>query len=203
MTFGVDIETIPDLSMTHLLPEIEGDKRIKDKEKLQIDLEIKKQRQISNMALNPLFAKIICICLWSPEEQYSLMGDEAEIISKFWKISNKHTIVTYNGKRFDMEVILKRGLKYNSVNFLLNRQLIEQYKTGRHIDIMQQFSPNGNFEKLDILAKIYLDESKKDIDFKEFPELLKTEEGRQKISTYCMQDAKIVYKLAEKMGFYL
>lgn len=202
MAFGLDIECMPDLSMIDLLPEVSIDGRLKDEVKKKEAYEIKKQQQIDNMALNPLFAKVICICLYSPQEKYVLMGDERDIISHFWQIIGSHeTIYTYNGNEYDLNVILKRGLLYEPRMFAVDRLLCDKYKAGRHVDIMQKFSLNGKYEKLDTLAKVYLKKQKLDIDFKEFPELLKTKEGQEKIGEYCMQDAQLVYELAELLGY--
>lgn len=202
MAFGLDIECIPDLSMVDLLPEVSIDSRLKDEAKKKENYEIKKAQQIENMALNPLFAKVICICLYNPEKQFTLMGDERDIISHFWSIVGNHeTLYTYNGNEYDLNVILKRGLLYGNGYFAVDRLLCDKYKAGRHVDIMQKFSLNGKYEKLDTLAKVYLKKQKLDIDFKEFPELLKTEDGRNRIGKYCLQDAQLVYELAEFLGY--
>lgn len=203
MSYAVDIETIPDLSMVDFLPDVKPDKRLTDACKIAKDIEIKKQEQISKMSLNPIFAKVICISMYNPSEEHILMGDEGKIIKDFWDILGKHgNIFTYNGKSFDMPVIIKRGLRYNIGNYYFNSSMFcDRYKAARHIDIMEQFCGNNGYEKLDTLAKVYLGKTKNEISFSEFPELLKTTSGQEKIGKYCLQDAKLTWELAEKMGF--
>ena len=97
MSYAVDIETIPDLSMVDFLPDVKPDKRLTDACKIAKDIEIKKQEQISKMSLNPIFAKVICISMYNPSEEHILMGDEGKIIKDFWDILGKHgNIFTYN-----------------------------------------------------------------------------------------------------------
>lgn len=203
--FSLDIETMPDMSMVDLLPEVKADSRLKDEEKIKADIQAKKDKQISEMALNPMFAKIICICIYSPTDSVKLYGDdEKDILVKFWEYMANHKdeyFITYNGKAYDLDVINKRSIKYDLGSFKINRLLCDKYKGERHIDIMQDFCGFGKFEKLDTLAKVYLGDSKIDIDFEEFPELIKTQEGWDKITNYCMQDAKITYDLAKKLGY--
>lgn len=203
MPFAIDIETIPDLSMVDLLPQIQPDKRIKDLDKVIQDVVLKKQAQIQKMGLNPIFAKVICICLYSPEKQYVLMGEEEEILKKFWETIGRHTqIFTYNGRNFDFPVIIKRSLRYNIGNFYFNTTMFcDRYKSARHVDVMESFCGYGNYEKLDTLSKVYLGDEKDEISFLDFPKLLETKEGQETIAKYCMQDAKLTWQLAEKMGF--
>lgn len=201
MTFAIDIETIPDMTMVDLLPEVKAAKNIKDPLKIEADVKEKKQKQISDMATNPLFAKIICIGLYNPQEQYALMGDEKTIIDSFWQIIGKHTrLISYNGIGFDLDVIIKRGLRYGRGLFQLDKLLLDK-RTGRHIDLMAEFCQWGQYEKLDTLAKVYLGRQKIDLDFNLFPELLKTDDGKAKIAQYCLNDCKLTYDLAKYFGY--
>lgn len=203
MTFAVDIETMPDLSMIDLLPEVKPSKALKDPLKIEADIRDKKAKQIADMALNPMFAKIICIGMYKPGEEYALMGDEKEMIDTFWRIIGKsERIVTFNGIGFDMDVVIKRGLKHGRRLFQVDKLLLDK-RSGRHIDLMNEFCQWGQYEKLDTLAKVYLGKQKLDIDFNLFPELLKTQEGKDKIAEYCLQDCKLTYELAEYFGYNL
>ena len=56
------------------------------------------------------------------------------------------------------------------------------------------------FAKLDDVAGVCADDHKIKIDFKEFPELVKTAEGREKILDYCEQDVRLTYKIFEKFN---
>ena len=205
MDFAVDIETMPDLSMIDLLPEVKASKTLKDPVKIENDLAEKKAKQIAEMSLDPVFAKVICIGIYNPKQKYILMGDEKDIITKFWDVIGKHgQIFTYNGRNFDIDVLLKRGLKYNIGNFIINSMLFNPKKMGgRVVDIMEVFCKYGEHRKLDTLANVYLGKQKNDIDFNDFPELMKTSEGREIIGAYCLKDAQLTWELAEKFGYNL
>lgn len=204
MTYAVDIETIPDLAMIDFLPEVSASKTLKDPVKIAADIEEKQKKQRENMGLDSIFAKIICIGIYSPEKSFTLMGEEKDIIQEFWDIVGQHSqIITFNGKNFDIDVILKRGIRYGIGNFAVDRLLRDKYKSGRLVDIMSDFCVPGEYRSLNTLSKIFLGKEKKEIDFKLFPELLETEEGRKKIADYCLYDAQLTYELAEKFGYYV
>ena len=204
MTYAVDIETIPDLTMIDFLPEVSASKTLKDPVKIAADIEEKQKKQRENMGLDSIFAKIICIGIYSPEKSLALMGEEKDIIQEFWDIVGQHSqIITFNGKNFDIDVILKRGIRYGIGNFAVDRLLRDKYKSGRLVDIMSDFCVPGEYRSLNTLSKIFLGKEKKEIDFKLFPELLETEEGRKKIADYCLYDAQLTYELAEKFGYYV
>ena len=206
MDFAVDIETIPDLSMIDLLPEVKPSRTLKDPAKIEQDLKEKKEKQIAEMGLDPVFAKVICVSLYNPKENHILIGEEKEILTKFWEIIGNHgQLFTYNGRAFDMDVLLKRGLRYDvgySKSFAVNCMLFRpKHMGGRVVDLMEVFCKYGEYRKLDTLAKIYLGKEKIDIDFNDFPELIKTAEGKAEIGRYCMKDAELTWELAVKFGY--
>lgn len=205
MDFAVDIETVPDLSMLDLLPEVKASRVLKDPEKIEKDLNEKKLKQIEEMSVDPIFAKIICICLYNPKNKITLLGDEKDIIQKFWNEvgnGNHGRIFTYNGRGFDIDVILKRGLKYDVGHFVTDCMLFRpKYTGGRVVDLMEVFCKYGEYRKLDTLAEVYLGKTKIEIDYKKFPELLGTPEGELQIAEYCMRDAELTWELAKKFGY--
>lgn len=198
-----DIETMPDMSVVDLLPEIEASKVLKDPEKIKLDLERRKQEQIEKMALNPLFGKIACISIIGENEEHFLIGDEKQIIEDFFKITCDCQLISYNGINFDIPFIYKRAIKNNipDINLYQLKQFTNKYDCFKHIDIMNEFCNWGQFEKLDTLSKIYLNESKNDFDIKTIPQLIETEEGKQQLKEYCLQDTRLTWKLAIKFGF--
>ena len=58
------------------------------------------------------------------------------------------------------------------------------------------------FVGLDLLATMILHEGKteQDMDKGMLHEIMKTEEGRLKIATYCINDRRLTYRLWEKMN---
>ena len=83
MSFAIDIETIPDVSMVDLLPEVVPSKALKDPAKIAADIEEKKRKQIDGMSLDPVFAKVICIGIYKPnDDSRVLMGEEPFFIDQ-------------------------------------------------------------------------------------------------------------------------
>ncbi|MBO4631282.1 MAG: hypothetical protein J5858_05100, partial [Lentisphaeria bacterium] len=77
--------------------------------------------------------------------------------------------------------------------------LLKRYDNDHHLDLMQVWCGFGQFEKLDTLSNLILDDHKVEIDFHEFPELIKTEEGRNKILTYCSHDVELTHQLYNRI----
>lgn len=201
MSYGIDIETIPDLSMVDLLPPVKPDSRLKDEVKKAADIEEKKKAQIAKMALNPMFAKVVCIGIYGEDFKECLVGDEKEIIQKFREITHKKMTYTWNGKGFDYDVIGKRGLLHGLNTLAEAKYLTDRYASGFHTDLMEKFCQNREYVALDTVAKVYLGEGKNDCDVQEIPELLKTPEGVEKLKNYCLKDAELTYRLAVKFGY--
>lgn len=201
MSYGIDIETIPDLSMIDLLPEVKPDSRLKDPEKIQKDLQDKKDKQIEKMALNPMFAKVVLIGIYGPDFKECLYGDEKHIISEFRKITNKKMTFTWNGSGFDYDVIGKRGLLHGLNTLEEVKFYTDKRNSGFHTDLMEKFCPWGQYEKLDTVAKVYLGEGKEDCDVSNIAEMIKTPEGLEKAKSYCLKDAELTYRLAERFGY--
>ena len=51
---AIDLETIPDASMIHLLPDPEPNKTLKDPAKIAEDIAKKKEKQLDDMGMDPL-----------------------------------------------------------------------------------------------------------------------------------------------------
>lgn len=203
-TLVVDIETMPDTDAERFLPPVEASKTLKDKDKIDMDILDKKMKQRESMALSPLFGKIACICVYNvtEDEDHFFAGEEKEILKNFLNlIKGFPFVITYNGKGFDFPFVFKRAMKYNLANIHDLKIWTDKYKSEHHKDIMLDFCDYGKFEKLNTLAQIYLGQEKEEIDFKEIPELLKTEEGLEKLRSYCTKDVHLTYELAKKFGY--
>lgn len=202
--YAIDIETMRNDEVIKYLPEVKAKGTLKDPKKIQADIKEKKQKQIDKMALSPEFGKIACIGIYGEDRKEVLAGDEKEILEKFLRflIKTKFKIVTYNGKGFDFDFIYKRAIFHNLVGLKDMKNWTDKYKaTERHIDLMAEYCKYGEYKKLDLLASVYLGEKKLDFDFKEIPEMAKTEEGIKKLKEYCLKDCELTYKLAKRFGY--
>lgn len=199
---AIDIETMPNPDMISKLPEVVADSRLKDEEKIKADIEKKKAEQIEKMALSPLYGKIACIGYYGDEIQKVDIEDEATMIKKFLDRINENVVVTWNGKGFDFEFIIKRGVILGVCPLSLLEVYTNKYKSENHIDLMEKWCGYGKFAKLNEVASILLDgECKEEFNVKEIPELIKTTTGKEMIRRYCLQDCKLTYELARKMGY--
>lgn len=201
---SLDIETMPNLEMIEKLPEVTPDTRLKDEAKIQADIEKKKAEQIEKMALNPLYGKIACIGYYGDNIQEVHIDSEENMLKKLSQLIQEDNIfVTWNGTGFDWDFIMKRGIILGIEDF--NLLLLERIRSKRepmYIDLMEKWCGYGKMAKLDDVAKVLLNgECKEEFDVKQIPELIKTTSGKELIRRYCLQDCKLVYDLARKMGY--
>ena len=136
---AIDIETMPNPDMISKLPEVVADSRLKDEEKIKADIEKKKAEQIEKMALSPLYGKIACIGYYGDEIQKVDIEDEATMIKKFLDRINENVVVTWNGKGFDFEFIIKRGVILGVCPLSLLEVYTNKYKSENHIDLMEKY----------------------------------------------------------------
>jgi DNA polymerase elongation subunit (family B) len=200
----VDIETYANTNVLNLMPEPKIASNITKEETKQKAIAAAKDKQIESMGLSPLTGKIACIGYYNDDYSHVSFGSEEDILSEFLKITDGYQIITFNGKSFDIPFVYKRGIiigkKWATIPMM--KKYTDKYKSeSTHIDVMAEFCDFGKFESLDNLSSLILGERKKDFDFKEIPTLLESKEGMDKIADYCLQDCKLTWKLAEKMGF--
>lgn len=201
---AIDIETMPNPEMISRLPEVEADSRLKDEAKIKADIEKKKAEQIEKMALSPLYGKIACIGYYGDEIKEVHLAEEKEMLEKLVELMKQDNIfISWNGTAFDWDFIIKRGiiLRVEDLN-LKHLEIIRSKKNPQFIDLMEKWCGYGKFAKLNEVAQVLLNgECKEEFDVKEIPNLIKTKTGKELIKRYCLQDCKLTYDLARKMGY--
>ena len=212
MDIVFDIETIPNRNMVSRLPAIEIKAgNLKDPAKIAEKEKAAKQEQIEKMALSPLYGRI---CAWVGAEDENAVwmdcieaetdAEETRIIESAFELISETRVITYNGTSFDLPFLYRRavilGIDVREFNMPPLAEMIARYGNKHHIDIMTAWSGYGNFEKLDNLAAVLLDSRKIEIDFRDFPELIKTKEGRDKLLEYCRQDVLLTQKLWNRIS---
>lgn len=210
MDIAFDIETIRNEAMIqHLpIPDVKTG-NLKDLNKINAKVQEAKEQQIERMALSPIYGKI---CAWSAADSYGncyteCIKDFSEqeevriIIQAFKKLSGKR-VITFNGKNFDLPFLYSRAVIYQIDPGLFDMPTLSEIlrKNDKHVDVMELWAGYRNYQNLDELAKIVINESKNEIDIHSFQELIKTEEGRKKIQEYCLQDSKLTMKLFNRMS---
>lgn len=212
MDIVFDIETIPNRDMVSRLPAIEIKAgNLKDPAKIAEKEKAAKQEQIEKMALSPLYGRI---CAWVDAEDentvfHSCMEEETDaeetrIIESAFESLSGNRVITYNGTSFDLPFLYRRavilGIDVREFNLPPLAEMTARYNNKHHIDLMTVWSGYGNFEKLDNLAAVLLDSRKIEIDFRDFPELIRTQEGRDKLLDYCRQDVLLTQKLWNRIA---
>ena len=137
----IDIETVPMDIKDEAIREYLMDK--------QISREMR--------CFDPLYSKIICICL-KPKDKgtITLSGDdEGKLLKEFWDIAKEHNLfITHNGYGFDVPFIMIRSVINqikNTIKINTNKFSMEN---SNHFDTMLFFSQNiFTNPRLDIIAK--------------------------------------------------
>lgn len=216
MVYAFDIETMPIQAKIGELPEPEiklGN--LKDPVKIAEKQAEARAEQVAKMALNPLYGRIVCavfICAESAPLRLTAGDDDEEerelIRSCFREMAGAHgggyagppQLTSWNGATFDLPFLFKRALLLRipipkTVGSL--DRWCKRYATTPHADLMQIWSgwDSRSYAKLDDVAGAVFGEHKIGIGFEEFPELVKSEEGRNRIADYCEQDTRLTLKL--------
>jgi len=201
----IDIETMPDLSKVNMLPEPSVDSRLKDPAKIEEALQTARQKQIEKMALNAETGIIACIGYGNITNSVVSVHDEKQMIKFFFKEALPKTLVTFNGINFDLPFIYKRAMILGVEAPYSIERYIKRYSTTFHVDLMQIWSgwSSQGFVSLDYLSSLILGKKKVDFDFKQIPELLKSEQGKEKLKEYCLKDVELTTELFNKMKGYL
>lgn len=165
-----DCETIPDVEALSRVYGFSGDD-------LDVSLQALNQQkeQTGSEFLPVVFHKVVAISAVLADEYgkfikvSTLEGEnECEILTKFINFINKSSprLVSFNGKGFDLPLIMLRAMKYNLVangyfeteNRILNKNKWENYRSrydGRfHLDLLDHITDFGSVRglKLDYLC---------------------------------------------------
>ena len=216
MILSFDIETMPNLDMVDQLPipEVKYG-NTKDPEKRALMDEKAKEKQVDKMGLDPMWGRVICSVFTngtkSERDIISELTDEQEKTHIEWIFSmlalDEARFFTWNGKGFDFRFVYMRamilGVDRSAFGAPPLSVFLKRYNNDRHTDLMLEWDPANKFTKLDTVAKVLLGEGKQEISFADFPELIKTKDGRQEILDYCEQDTKITHEIGLKMNDYL
>lgn len=213
--FSLDIETVANEAMIPLLPEPEikiGN--TKDASKIEAKRKEAKLKWIENMAKHPetgmvcsyaVYGKSIQECKVIDSISYS---EEISLITNILELLNDHSlIITHNGMNFDIPFIFKRAMinyiDMSDYNFSI-RKWIQRYSITPHFDTMQVWNNWSHDYKncsLDYLGCLLLGEGKTDRNYSEYLDLIKSGQ-QEKIGIDNMCDAKITYRIFEKMRNY-
>ncbi|MSN95612.1 3'-5' exonuclease [Campylobacter sp. FMV-PI01] len=176
-----------------------------------------RQFEATNSNFLPVnFHKIVCISVVLADEFGSflrvsnILGDEKEIINKFFSVINNNIrLISFNGRGFDLPMIMARAMRYNlSIrayfevdNKNLNKSKWDgnyrsRYDGKFHLDLMDHISDFGIIRglKLDTLCASLNLPGKFDTKGDQVMELF-YQNKLEKISSYCQSDVLNTYWL--------
>ena len=194
-----DIETIPDVATgKRLYPEIAS---LDDEQALTALIALREQEVNSPFMRQPLH-KIACLSfLWVENGNMTLKSlslenhSEEQILQTFFRAFEKQpTLVSWNGKGFDIPVIMYRALQYDiSVPKFFSEMGDMKYNNylhryhDRHTDLMVKMSMGATYQPLDTVASLCSFAGKQDIDGTMVVGLVQAENW-QTLTTYCEGD---------------
>jgi len=189
--YVLDIETKPQADLVELYKdEIKPSKNIKDPEKIEKDLANRLKGLRKKMSIDPDSADIICVGIkniapFGDKEARLVEPKELEELFKSY-----FTLITYNGKKFDIPLLIKYGIKHDlDLPYKDLQEMTIKYRAGRHLDLQELICDN-EYKSLDLLLQIYLGIKKTPIQFETATE--------EEIKLHCLEDVENEHKLYEK-----
>lgn len=212
MAIAFDIETMRNGELINQLPEPEVKTgNLKDPAKIADKIAEAKAEQVDRMALDPLTGRVCAAVLINDniKVRYAIDEDsdnaEASLLEEvfpFFSAIAQTPIITYNGTGFDLPFVYRRavilGIDPREFGVEPLSIMTARYNNRLHFDLMTAWCGYGKYEKLDNISRFLLDDQKIEIDFREFPELIKSAEGRNKLLDYCEQDVKLTWALYQR-----
>lgn len=209
MNYIVDIETapLPEAELLKYAEEIKADSRLKDPVKIAEDLRAKKEKLVSSAPLSALTGKICGLGVLAADsgkihiscgltESY-----EQQALAEFEELlSAGNTLITFNGARFDIPYLCRRGLLYGK-NLFSKFFKLDGYPLSNvmHIDLAQVWDCRCreyvSLAKLAAFLKV--GEKKEEGTF--FHEQL-TAGKEQQARSYLENDLKLTLGVAKKFG---
>ena len=166
MKIILDVETKADKRLLPIFNQnLTAPKTYKDPEKIQAWIEEKEKEAEQKMAVDPDYAEIFCIGVNEIGGVIKTMDlpDFCGYLNKLKDI--RVEFITFNGKKFDLPLIIKSGLKQGlNFNYRELKAMCRRYQNYHHYDLMEIIG-DGEFKSLDTYLQIYLDIKKKEIDF--------------------------------------
>lgn len=194
-----DIETVPDVATgKRLYPEIAT---LDDEQALTALIALREQEANSPFMRQPMH-KIACLSfLWVENGQMTLRSlslenhSEEQILQTFFRAFEKQPVlVSWNGKGFDIPVIMYRALQYelsvpkffNEMGDMKYNNYLNRYHD-RHTDLMLKMAMGATYQPLDVVASLCGFAGKQDIDGTMVVGMVQNAEW-QTLTTYCEGD---------------
>jgi len=183
----LDIETRSDKRLIHTyLENLSAPKNYKDQAKIDEWLENKKAEVEKELAIDSDYAEIACIGVKIDDEPSKLVS-----LEDITDLIMKHNLITFNGKGFDIPVLIKNALKQGKTEkdfaFSVLKEMKKRWNSQSHIDLMEVISDGKDWKSLNTYLQIYLGIKKTPIDFNTC--------SQEELETHCLEDVENTYKL--------
>lgn len=186
--FILDIESKPQKSLWNLcLQDLKPSRLLKDPIKIAEDINNKIKGLQKTMSVDPDYAEIICVGIKRLGEEGKLYTPkEMEV---FFKENPLAIFITFNGKSFDIPLLIKFGLK-NGLDYPYQKlkEMMIKWRGLNSVDLMEIVC-DRDYKSLNLLCKIYLGENKDEP--KDFFETATEDE----IKAHCLIDLALTEKL--------
>jgi predicted PolB exonuclease-like 3'-5' exonuclease len=156
---GIDIETTPDKGLVELFESsIKPDVRLKDPIKRKADIESKIKAGRKTMSTSQDFSEIACIGIKEIGRDSEILQIEEMVSWLFSNINPSTTFITFNGKSFDIPVLIKNGIKKGlDLPYRQLSRMTSKYRADNHIDLMQELDFNTNsYKTMNHYMAVYL-----------------------------------------------
>lgn len=196
---GFDIETIPQRGPLSRAQEDWLADKLEQAMSRASENESREEVRRKIMATSPFLGEIVCISLGevngSKMRTESIIGDEKEILEKFWKMIGNVSnglYVSFNGLKFDVNFIALRSLHHKVK--VTNKEFLNTSKFRKfpHFDVMQWMSDWGYpSPRLDIACDLAGVKSSKEGEIKAKDVAKAFNDGRiAEIAEYCEEDVR-------------
>ena len=198
--FFLDIETKPDELLIDIFKaNVKPSKTLKDPKKIEVDIEKKQANYKKSMSVDQDYCDIVCVGIKELNQKGRLYS--IEDMETWFKNYEDATIVTFNGKSFDIPIIIKVGAKKDlKLPYKSLVEMTQRFKPSRHIDLMQKlaFDNFSDRKSLDTYLRIYLGTQKDTLGDEFFATATEDE-----IIKHCIEDLQFTEDLFKKFRFFV
>ena len=212
----LDLETIPNKDVQHLMPPPKAKANLKDVAKIAASIQQSREAGIRKMQLSPFTGRIACYATAGDIKESSFLdevSDDAErkVIDDCFTMINEclkanQPIVTFNGIQFDFPYLYKRAaiLKVPCPVMVPYSTFVKRYTTNPHVDlrmVLNDWDSHGE-GKLSFYTKIVGLKEKEELDYATFLGLVESGQG-ETIAKHCAQHCEVTLGLYEVFKDYL
>ena len=187
--------------------------------------EEEQQEVRDSLGLFPVTAQIVCVALYSPEQDHAAVYFQAPgggvdvlreekvmfvpcsaraLLLHFWEAAGRaRQLITFNGRGFDCPFLLVRSAVnrvHPTVDLMPNRY------SNQHVDVMDQLTWFGAFRRrfsLDVWCDaLGVDQPKREVHGGDVAELYEAREYLR-VARYCLGDAMATFKLYDLWSRYM